>query len=111
MHSNPKLHKIPLIAQQSKTKDKRREKKKQKAPEPTLKQTKGQGVAHKSLTYVLAGNLKERAHLEANQGTGGSLQKLDLLTDSRIPMSGRKQRSTPAFGTKLNQAEPRPEPS
>ena len=53
MHCNPKLHKIPLIAQQSKTKDKRREKKKKKAPEPTLKQTKGQGVAHKSLTYLL----------------------------------------------------------
>ena len=62
-----------LIAQQSKTEDKRREKKKRKAPELTLKQTKGQGVAHKSLTYLLAGNLKERAHLEANQGTGGSL--------------------------------------
>ena len=77
MHSNPKLHKIPLIAQQSKTKDKRREKKKKKkkkkAPEPTL----NRASAYRA---KLAGNLKERGHLEANLGTGGSPQKLDLLT-------------------------------
>ena len=68
MQSNPKQ------------KTERRERKKKKVPKPTLR-NKGQGVAHKSLTYLLrAGNQKApKPTLKQTRGQGVAHRSLTYL--------------------------------